>query len=223
MIDKCPDTFDDLFDDEKVYNHISDREYYLTDILMDPAGAVLPLVRVYPQRNSTYRVLEHLHNWTKEHGTENSITEFSEYPPYVSFKLRNGTPVFSDYICVEYFRLYLIAPGSEGLKRYTYFEIYYDEYIVTCLMDVATFQRNGAMDCLDMDAKEWTYAKQQLKLWNQVIYPEVEELEQDPALTQRIDEYCSLAELEDTWEQKSGPEFQYDKNMGNIWVALAYQ
>lgn len=222
MVEVRPENFDDLFEDKKVYDHISDRKEYLADKLLDPAGAVLPLTRVYPQRTSTDKVLNYLDDWTKTPGKERSITEFSDDPPYVTFKLHNGTPVFSDYICVEYFRLYLIGSEKENLKRYTYFELYYDDYIVTCLMDIATFRKNGAMDCLDMDAKEWAYAKMQMKLWNQAIYPEVEELKQDSALSQRIEKYHRLAESEDTWKQETGSEFQCYESVGNIWAALAY-
>ena len=110
MNDKRPKAFDKLFTTfiglGNVYDHVDERKDYLVEKLLDPTGAVLPLVRVYPKRGSTDKVLDFLNKWVETNGTENSISEFSSNTPSVSFRLKNGTPVFSDYICVEYFRLY---------------------------------------------------------------------------------------------------------------------
>lgn len=220
MNDKRPETFDELFEPGNLYDRITERGDKLIDKLMDTDNATLPLIRIYSQRDSTDKVFDFLENWVGNYGTENRVTEFSDNPPSVSFRLKNGATVFSDYICIEYFRLYMIE--EENLKRYTYFEIYYDDYIVTCLMDSSTFRKVGAMERLDMDTQEWAYAKMQMKIWNQAIYPELWELGRDSALLQRIEEYHGLMEFDEMWRQRAEPAFAYDAAMGDIWAALAY-
>ena len=219
MTDNRPKDFWDLFSEKKVYDHVSDRKDRLVEEFLSPSEPKLPLVRIYSQRPSTDKVLNHLKKWAD---TDEAITNFSSDLPYAAFKQRNGSLVSCDYICVEYFRLHMIASGKNQIKRYTYFEIYYDDIILTCLMDIPTFQTTGGMACLEMNAKSWAYAKMQMKIWNRAIHPDIEELDQDSALIQRIENYHELTKGEGTKIYSAASAFGQTANMDRLWPALAY-
>ena len=125
------------------------------------------------------------------------ISFFSDDPPSISFDIKQGQTITCDYLCVEYFRPYLISDDKTSFQRYKYFEFYYDEYILSCLIDVPTFQKEGSFIPAEMDRREWSHAKLQMKLWNSVLAPEIEEIDikssdklLSPALEERFLKYA---------------------------------
>lgn len=48
-------------------------------------------------------------------------------------KTRDST--ICDFICVEYFRLYAVSVDRTQIQRFSYFELYYDKYVVSCIAD----------------------------------------------------------------------------------------
>lgn len=104
-------------------------------------------------------------------------TEFKvdEYDPYVTLVSPNKH-VKCNFLCAEYFHLYHVTSDRTQMRRYSYFECYYDRYVLSCIMDLSEITRTSAFQPLDMDKSDWGHAQQQMKLWNKVLPPDIEEL-----------------------------------------------
>lgn len=176
------------------------------------------LIRVYKRTASTDKVLEFL----SAH-QPNTVHSISNNPPAITFVLRRDQEISCDYICVEYKQIYLIPKSKAFIKRYTYFEIYYDRYIVSCLMDLPTFHKNGPFESLDMDPAEWAHAKLQLKLWNKLLRPELEDFDEitdiiSSDLANPFDERLSQYGESDV----PAESLQYPQHDKIIWPLLTY-
>ena len=86
-------------------------------------------------------------------------------------------------------------------------------------MDALSFHKNAPMDALEMDTAEWAHAKLQLKLWNEVFLPDIEEIDlsdmgplYQPAL-QRLDTYSGR------WDANIPTVLP---SVEPIWVLLTY-
>lgn len=164
------------FEDEKIYDRVSARKDKL--LRRFSAGDAPPLLQISEQKNTELK-------WLKEIGNHCSATEggadFVEYsaePPYVVLKTPKGKTVFCGAICVEYFRLHKVAEGGTAFQRYTYFEVYYDDKVIACLMELPFFERRGSMEPLSMNELDWMNSKRQMReLWK-VFLPEMEEIEE---------------------------------------------
>lgn len=54
-----------------------------------------------------------------------------------------------DYICVEYFRLYTVSQNRTEIQRFSYFELYYDQYVVSCIADANMLKKQWLlMQCI---------------------------------------------------------------------------
>jgi hypothetical protein len=207
------DVFDKLSFSDKVEKRITNLIKSLSTAIS--SGSDLnTFVRIYDWKGSTDQILEILKNSSPE-----CVQNLGTDPPSVTFSAKNGQKIVSDYICVEYKRLYFIPADRASLRRFLYFEIYYDEYIVSCLMDAPSFHKNAPMDALEMDNAEWAHAKLQMKLWNQVFLPDIEEIDfsdmgplYQPVL-QRLEAYSSL------WDADIPEIFSLSEP---IWVLLTY-
>ena len=81
-----------------------------------------------------------------------------------------------DYICVEYFRLYTVSENRTEIQRFSYFELYYDQYVVSCIADANMLKKTVAFDAVHMEGSDWTQAQRQIRLWNKYLLPKIEEL-----------------------------------------------
>ena len=188
--------FSDIFEDLSFSDKLEKRIANLTNLLSETVSSGSDrgtFVRIYDWKDSTDTMLEILENSCPER-----VQAFCDDPPSITFTTKNGQKIDCDYLCVEHKRLYFIPSDRASLRRFIYFEIYYDEYIVSCLMDALSFHKNAPMDALEMDTAEWAHAKLQLKLWNEVFLPDIEEIDlsdmgplYQPVL-QRLETYSDL-------------------------------
>ena len=140
------------FVDEKIYDRVSTRKDKLLRRLS--AGEKPPLLQVSEQK---YTEMEWLEKIGVRCSTTVDITDFVEYsaePPYVVLRTPKGKTVFCGAVCVEYFRLHELAEGGTAFRRYTYFEVYYDDKVIACLMELPFFERRGNMEPLGMNEQD---------------------------------------------------------------------
>ena len=176
------------------------------------------LIRVYKWTASTDKVLEFL----SAH-QPNTVCSLSNDPPAITFAPRRDQEIACDYICVEYKQLYLIPKSKAFIKRYTYFEIYYDGHIVSCLMDLPTFHKNGPFELLDMVPTEWAHAKLQIKLWNKLLRPNLEDLDEIADIIPSNFAKPFYKRLSQYGESKAPAEsLQYPQHDKIIWPLLTY-
>lgn len=167
-------TFDD-YSDQKIYDKVEDRKNEL--VCRWRAGERLPLIRVSEQKGTEENWLETLRVQCDSNENMTDIVEFSTDPPYVILRTPKGKKTFCGAICVEYFRLHEIADKGTAFRRYTYFEMYYDDKVIACLMELPFFERRGNMDKLQMDEQEWMNSKRQMQEFWKLFLPEAEEIE----------------------------------------------
>ena len=122
-------TFDD-YSDQKIYDKVEDRKNEL--VCRWRAGERLPLIRVSEQKGTEENWLETLRVQCDSNENITDIVEFSTDPPYVILRTPKGKKTFCEAICVEYFRLHEIADKGTAFRRYTYFEMYYDDKVIAC-------------------------------------------------------------------------------------------
>lgn len=182
------------FVDEKIYDRVSTRKDKLLRRLS--AGEKPPLLQVSEQK---YTEMEWLEKIGVRCSTTVDITDFVEYsaePPYVVLRTPKGKTVFCGAVCVEYFRLHELAEGGTAFRRYTYFEVYYDDKVIACLMELPFFERRGNMEPLGMNEQDWMNSKRQMReLWK-IFLPEMDEIEEilPRNFLRRIKDY------KDNWE-----------------------
>lgn len=221
MIEKRPGVFSELFESDSFYNKVEKRKKRLVDRLINTRSPEFPFTLVFPMKGSTDALLDFM----KKIVQKNHDITFTEDPPGISFFVNNGKQVSCDYLCVEYARLYHVSPDQTAIRRYTYFEIYFDDNILSCLMDLPTFQKVSSFPSLDMDTQEWAHLKQQLKLWNQFIYPDLEEMEAanaiPDALASRLQAYRKFKNNNHYKELEHG--LSYPKENENfLWPVATY-
>lgn len=190
MSEKRPDTFSDLFDHESFYSKVEKRKQKLIQQLKTCDDPEFPLTRVFNQKYSTDKLFDYMRQYRP-----NNENNFCDDPPSISFRANNGTSISCDYLCIELARPFQALRTS--IRRYTYFEVYYGDYIFSCLMDFPSFQKATSFPCLDMDTREWAHLKQQLAFWNKIVSPDIEEIEIDSAipkaLSKRLQKYRKFA------------------------------
>lgn len=177
-------------------------------------ASLLPLTRV--QRESDLDdIVDFLNVVQNKDHSEYVISE--ECPRVFLAKKREG----SDFLWVEYFRLYCISKDQASIQRYSYVECYFDKYVMSCIMDTAQLRKDGVFSALNMDKKDWGYAKQQIQYWNKFIIPVIEELPVDldtyPLATKaRIDYYTH-------WERKPLQKKQACPDVTDpLWSVVTY-
>lgn len=117
-------TFEDYYY-EKIYDKVEERKSDL--VRRWRAGEKLPLIKVSGQKNTEDEWLEALSVRCTANGEITDIVEFSNEPIYVVLRTQKGKKVFCEAVCVEYFRLHELADKGTAFRRYTYFEMYYDD------------------------------------------------------------------------------------------------
>lgn len=164
------------FSDTMSYKGIRKRKEKLVKKLMNTPYQqwpdILPLTKVFKEDD-----VENLIGFLNCRDNTDNEHKYSIYEelPRVTVNDKNGSSV-CDFLCVEYFRLYSVSEDETKIQRYSYFECYYDGYVISCIIDAVAIERNKAFIALDMDAREWGKAKQQMRYWNKIIIPEIEEL-----------------------------------------------
>lgn len=176
---EMPKTSEEIFDDTKFWERVEERKAYLEKQLQGADRGDAQFTRAYSWKNSTEQLLEYLekHRMTQEHANMR-LRRFSTEPPSAIFMSRGGQERKYDYLCVEYYHLYRRNADKTKVRRYTYFEVYYDTCLLSCLMAFPAFHKNQAFDALDMDRAEWAALKQQLDYWSGVLLPVLEELDE---------------------------------------------
>ena len=88
---------------------------------------------------------------------------------------KNGNTI-CDFICVEYFRLYAISEDKTEIQRFSYFELYYDQYVVSCIADANMLKKSTVFSAVNLESSDWALAQRQMRLWNHYLLPKIEEL-----------------------------------------------
>ena len=163
------------FLDTDFYKSVKKRKKKLVRRLLenDPKNwaSILPLTKVYIEED--FDDLALFLNVVKV--IEKTEFQIDKYFPHVTM-LSGSKMVECNFICVEYFHLYTVTADRTEMRRYSYFECYYDKYVLSCIMDISEVTRVSVFQPLDMDKNDWGHARQQIKLWNRVLQPEVMEL-----------------------------------------------
>lgn len=136
------------------------------------------LITIYEM--SPKKILESLENAQTK--AEVPMEFFSRKPPLVVFRAGKNKQQTCDFICIEYARFQQISANRDSILRYTYFELYFENCIVSCLADMATLRSTGGFSALDLDAAGWAAAKQQMLYWNKIFYPDLEMLSKPPRM-----------------------------------------
>ena len=163
--------------------------------------------------------------------SESPMDYFSRKPPLVVFQVRKGKQHICDFVCVEYARFQQISSNRDSILRYTYFELYFENCIVSCLANMATLRSNGGFSALDLDAAGWASAKQQMLYWNNLFYPDLEMLSKPPriltpALCDRFTYWEQNANLRDRArnileiQERESTCYQSDDNI--VWPLVTY-
>lgn len=97
--------------------------------------------------------------------------------PRVTMTTKSGK-ILCDFLCVEHFRLYAVSEERTKIQRLTFFECYFEGYVISCIMDVTSMEKSKTFPAMDMDPQDWGRAKQQIRYWNKVIIPKIEEIPQ---------------------------------------------
>lgn len=210
-------TFEDYYY-EKIYDKVEERKSDL--VRRWRAGEKLPLIKVSGQKNTEDEWLEALSVRCTANGEITDIVEFSNEPIYVVLRTQKGKKVFCEAVCVEYFRLHELADKGTAFRRYTYFEMYYDDKVIACLMGLPFFERRGNMDILEMNEQDWMNSKRQMREIWKVFLPETVEME-----TEKIPEnFQRRIEFYKTWKKKKDFARAYPdtKKEGLVWPLAAY-
>ena len=210
-------TFEDYYY-EKIYDKVEERKNDL--VRRWRAGEKLPLIKVSGQKNTEDEWLEALNVRCTANGEITDIVEFSNEPIYVVLRTQKGKKVFCEAVCVEYFRLHELADKGTAFRRYTYFEMYYDDKVIACLMGLPFFERRGNMDILEMNEQDWMNSKRQMREIWKVFLPETVEME-----TEKIPEnFQRRIEFYKTWKKKKDFARAYPdtKKEGLVWPLAAY-
>lgn len=113
----------------------------------------------------------------------------------------------AEFLCLYFFDLYQIV--NETIRKYVYFELYFDDKTLGVLMRKSKFSSsNLSLPCFDLDRREWAEAKIQMRMWSQYVRPETEEIEEIPVYLEHVidvlqDAKKSTIEKEDTGYQKT--------------------
>ena len=203
-----------------LYKSVKKRKRKLLEMLaeqdMQSWDEILPLTRVFKEHD-----LDDLIEFLKKN-QDNERLEY-ELDPYSS-RIQVITPKgksVHDFICVEYFRLYRISEDKTKIQRYSYFECYYDDYVLACIMDTGNLRKAGAFVPLAMDKGDWGHAQQQMKLWNRYLLPKIEEFpaEQDKYVEEMLRRLVSREDLEDA-EYNEGNQYPAVENPA--WIVTTY-
>lgn len=163
--------------------------------------------------------------------SESPMDYFSRKPPLVVFQVRKGKQHTCDFVCVEYARFQQISANRDSILRYTYFELYFENCIVSCLANMATLRSNSGFSALDLDAAGWASAKQQMLYWNNLFYPDLEMLSKPPriltpALCDRFTYWEQNGNLRDRARnileilERESTCYQSDDNI--VWPVVTY-
>ncbi len=183
-------TFPDELKSKSFFEHVKQRKNDLIEQYLKSAAPQLPLTRVTKLRGSTdaiFKYLEYSNPGKSFSGKGGRVKHFSQKPTRLIFQSTNDIELVCDYIAVEYYRPYLIKTDKTGIERFTYFEVYYGKCILSCLMDMSSFQNDSSFAPLDMAQGEWARLKQNMLLWNHVLYPELKRFEVEDFLPMPIE------------------------------------
>lgn len=207
--------FSDYYDN-KIYDKVEARKDKL--LRRWKAGESLPLIQVKEQKRTEEEWLEYL---GEQYHQAANILEYSAEPPYAAVENSKRKKAFCSAVCVEYFRLYEITRDNTAFRRYTYFEVYYDDKVIACLMDMRTFEKRGNMKALDMDEIEWGNTKHQIKAWWKLFLPEIEEIE----LAELPENFARRVKAYRKWPGKNEGKFDGtypNKEIDVLWPLVTY-
>lgn len=145
---------------------------------------------------------------------------FDPFSPRLQMVTKKGKQD-CDFICIEYFRLYHVSEDRTRIHRYSYIECYYDEYVLACIVDSTALKKAGSFPPLSMDQSDWAVAQQQMRLWNQYLLPEIEELPvkqytYSPELCERAKYYVKC------YQRQSDETYEYPKVDDPSWILITY-
>lgn len=123
---------------------------------------------------------------SKEYDVEELVDFLQQYQQVDGFEIdedssrvllpgKKGNTI-CDFICVEYFRLYAVSEDKTEIQRFSYFELYYDQYVFSCIADANMLKRPMLFPALNFESSDWALAQQQMRLWNHYLLPKIEEL-----------------------------------------------
>ena len=107
-------------------------------------------------------------------GKEMSEIEIDVDSRYLNYKDKRGDVYRQEFIAFRLFDPFLFE--KDGIVRYTYFEIYFDDYIMGVIIKKSTYSSNQGFSAFDLDQREWAQVKMQMRVWKQLYHVELEEI-----------------------------------------------
>ena len=129
------------------------------------------------------------------------------------------------YLCIQYYDIF--RSQANQIYRYVFFEIYFIGGVFSVLMKKSAFDNSQAgFSEFDMNRKEWAEAKQQMKLWQDIVPVKRIRMSQWPKSYKILDKYFAWLKTKKKKQvkQELATEFKNEDLalIEKIWPLLSY-